>query len=156
MQQWDKRWGYEKYSGNYFAASGCGPTALSMVVLYLTHDAQASPLAVAEYAKEAGYSVDGSGSAWDLISKGCRHYGVNAKTIKEDEDTFKERLDEGNLIVVNVGPGDFTEKGHFMVITGYDDEGFTINDPNSIIKSNTHWQFERLSSQIRAAWRMFV
>ena len=38
LQQWDKRWGYEKYSGNYFAASGCGPTALSMVVLYLTHD----------------------------------------------------------------------------------------------------------------------
>ena len=95
MQQWDKRWGYEKYSGNYFAASGCGPTALSMVVLYLTHDAQASPLAVAEYAKEAGYSVDGSGSAWDLMSRGCRHYGVNAKTIKVDEDTFKERLDEG-------------------------------------------------------------
>ncbi len=44
LQQWDKRWGYEKYSGNYFAASGCGPTALSMVVLYLTHDAQASLL----------------------------------------------------------------------------------------------------------------
>lgn len=156
LQQWDERWGYEKYSGNYFAASGCGPTALSMVVLYLTHDAQASPLAVAEYAKEAGYSVDGSGSAWDLIGKGCRHYGVNAKTIKVDEDTFKERLDDGNLIVVNVGPGDFTDNGHFMVITGYDDEGFTINDPNSIIKSNTHWQFERLHSQIRAAWRMFV
>ena len=38
LQQWDKRWGYEKYSGNYFAASGCGPTALSMVVLYLTHE----------------------------------------------------------------------------------------------------------------------
>ena len=156
LQQWDERWGYEKYSGNYFAASGCGPTSLSMVVLYLKHDAQASPLAVAEYAKEAGYSVDGSGSAWDLIGKGCRHYGVNAKTIKVDEDTFKEKLDEGNLIVVNVGPGDFTDNGHFMVITGYDDEGFTINDPNSIIKSNTHWQFERLHSQIRAAWRMFV
>ncbi len=76
--------------------------------------------------------------------QGLRHYGVNAKTIKVDEDTFKERLDEGNLIVVNVGPGDFTDNGHFMVITGYDDEGFTINDPNSIIKSNTHWQFERL------------
>ncbi len=25
------------------------------------------------------------------MSKGCRHYGVNAKTIKEDEDTFKVR-----------------------------------------------------------------
>lgn len=58
--QWDKRWGYEKYSGNFFAASGCGPTTLSMVVVYLTHNREASPLAVAKYSKEAGYSVDGS------------------------------------------------------------------------------------------------
>ena len=35
-------------------------------------------------------------------------------------------------IVVNVGPGDFTDTGHFMVITGYDDEGFSINDAFSI------------------------
>ena len=55
--QWDKRWGYEKYSGNFFAASGCGPTTLSMVVVYLTHNRDASPLAVAKYSKEAGYSV---------------------------------------------------------------------------------------------------
>ena len=42
--QWDKRWGYEKYSGNFFAASGCGPTTLSMVVVYLTHNRDASTL----------------------------------------------------------------------------------------------------------------
>ena len=156
LQQWDKRWGYEKYSGNYFAASGCGPTALSMVVLYLTHDAQASPLAVAEYAKEAGYSVDGSGSAWDLMSKGCRHYGVKAKTVALDESRMKAELDEGHPIVVNVGPGDFTDTGHFMVITGYDDEGFSINDPNSIEKSGKRWLFRNISSQIRAVWSMYV
>lgn len=68
--QWDKRWGYEKYSGNFFAASGCGPTTLSMVVVYLTHNMDASPIAVAKYSKEAGYSVDGSGSSWTLISEG--------------------------------------------------------------------------------------
>lgn len=65
--QWDKRWGYEKYSGNFFAASGCGPTTLSMVVVYLTHNRDASPIAVAKYSKEAGYSVDGSGSSWTII-----------------------------------------------------------------------------------------
>ena len=79
--QWDKRWGYEKYSGNFFAASGCGPTTLSMVVVYLTHNRDASPIAVAKYSKEAGYSVDGSGSSWTIISEGCRHYGVKAKAV---------------------------------------------------------------------------
>lgn len=154
--QWDKRWGYEKYSGNFFAASGCGPTTLSMVVVYLTHNRDASPLAVAKYSKEAGYSVDGSGSSWTLISEGCRHYGVKAKAVALDESRMKAELDAGHLIVVNVGPGDFTDTGHFMVITGYDDEGFSINDPNSIEKSGKRWLFKNISSQIRAVWSMYV
>lgn len=154
--QWDKRWGYEKYSGNFFAASGCGPTTLSMVVVYLTHNRDASPLAVAKYSKEAGYSVDGSGSSWTLISEGCRHYGVKAKTVALDESRMKAELDVGHPIVVNVGPGDFTDTGHFMVITGYDDEGFSINDPNSIEKSGKRWLFKNISSQIRAVWSMYV
>lgn len=154
--QWDKRWGYEKYSGNFFAASGCGPTTLSMVVVYLTHNREASPLAVAKYSKEAGYSVDGSGSSWTLISEGCRHYGVKAKTVALDESRMKAELDAGHPIVINVGPGDFTDTGHFMVITGYDDEGFSINDPNSIEKSGKRWLFKNISSQIRAVWSMYV
>lgn len=154
--QWDKRWSYEKYSGNFFAASGCGPTTLSMVVVYLTHNREASPIAVAKYSKEAGYSVDGSGSSWTLISEGCRHYGVKAKTVALDESRMKAELDEGHPIVVNVGPGDFTDTGHFMVITGYDDEGFSINDPNSIEKSGKRWLFKNISSQIRDVWSMYV
>ena len=154
--QWDKRWGYKKYSGNFFAASGCGPTTLSMVVVYLTHNREASPIAVAKYSKEAGYSVDGSGSSWTLISEGCRHYGVKAKTVALDESRMKAELDAGHPIVINVGPGDFTDTGHFMVITGYDDEGFSINDPNSIEKSGKRWLFKNISSQIRAVWSMYV
>ena len=156
LVQWDKRWGYEKYSGNFFAASGCGPTTLSMVVVYLTHNRDASPLAVAKYSKEAGYSVDGSGSSWTLISEGCRHYGIKAKTVALDESRMKAELDAGHPIVINVGPGDFTDTGHFMVITGYDDEGFSINDPNSIEKSGKRWLFKNISSQIRAVWSMYV
>ena len=154
--QWDKRWGYEKYSGNFFAASGCGPTTLSMVVVYLTHNREASPIAVAKYSKEAGYSVDGSGSSWTLISEGCMHYGVKAKAVALDESRMKAELDAGHPIVINVGPGDFTDTGHFMVITGYDDEGFSINDPNSIEKSGKRWLLKNISSQIRAVWSMYV
>ena len=113
-------------------------------------------LAVAKYSKEAGYSVDGSGSSWTLISEGCRHYGVKAKTVSLDESRMKAELDAGHPIVINVGPGDFTDTGHFMVITGYDDEGFSINDPNSIEKSGKRWLFKNISSQIRAVWSMYV
>ena len=155
--QWDKRWGCLAYGDDSnVAISGCGPTTLSMVVVYLTHNRDASPIAVAKYSKEAGYSVDGSGSSWTLISEGCMHYGVKAKAVALDESRMKAELDEGHPIVVNVGPGDFTDTGHFMVITGYDDEGFSINDPNSIEKSGKRWLFKNISSQIRAVWSMYV
>ena len=29
--QWDERWGYRSYGGDFLAVTGCGPTALSMV-----------------------------------------------------------------------------------------------------------------------------
>lgn len=36
LMQWDERWGYEQYSGGLLGYTGCGPTNLAMVVLYLT------------------------------------------------------------------------------------------------------------------------
>ena len=117
--QWDKRWGYEKYSGNFFAASGCGPTTLSMVVVYLTHNRDASPIAVAKYSKEAGYSVDGSGSSWTIISEGCRHYGVKAKTVALDESRMKALfLDPGLLLAVLKLDGYLSQQMIELIMTG--------------------------------------
>ena len=69
---------------------------------------------------------------------------------------LKAELCKGHPVICSVGPGDFTDTGHFMVITGYDDEGFSINDPNSIEKSGKRWLFKNISSQIRAVWSMYV
>lgn len=154
LMQWDERWGYGHYSGGFFGYTGCGPTTLSMVILYLTDDAAATPAAVGEYAESAGYSVPGSGSSWTLISEGCEHYGLQAEEVAMMEDRIKAKLDEGCPIIVNVGPGDFTDSGHYMVITGYDSEGFIINDPNSRAISAKRWTFDQLNGQVRNLWAM--
>lgn len=156
LMQWDERWGYEQYSGGFLGYTGCGPTNLAMVVLYLTGDKTVTPATVAEYAESAGYSVPGSGSSWTLISEGCEHYGVHATEVPMAEDRIRARLDEGCPIIVNVGPGDFTDSGHFMTITGYDSEGFTINDPNSRANSEKHWTYAQLNGQIRNLWAMYI
>ncbi len=156
LLQWDERWGYTQYSGDFLGYTGCGPTTLSMIVLYLTGDAQADPAAVAAYAEAAGYSVTGSGSSWTLISEGCEHYGVHASEVPLLEDKMQEKLDEGCPLVINVGPGDFTDSGHFLIITGYDWAGFTVNDPNSRANSELHWTFQRLQGQIRNIWAMYT
>ena len=133
---------------------GCGPTTLSMVVLYLTRDASATPAAVAAYAESAGYCVPGSGSTWSLIKEGCEHYGLHVSEVAMVENRIRDKLDEGCPVVVNVGPGDFTDSGHYMVIVGYDDQGFIINDPNSRTNSEKRWTFDQLNGQVRNLWAM--
>ena len=152
--QWDERWGYITYNGGMMGYGGCGPTTLSMVVLYLTRDASATPAAVAAYAESAGYCVPGSGSTWSLIKEGCEHYGLHASEVAMVENRIRDKLDEGCPVVVNVGPGDFTDSGHYMVIVGYDDQGFIINDPNSRTNSEKRWTFEQLNGQVRNLWAM--
>lgn len=154
LMQWDERWGYITYNGGMMGYGGCGPTTLSMVVLYLTRDASATPAAVAAYAESAGYCVPGSGSTWSLIKEGCEHYGLHASEVAMVENRIRDKLDEGCPVVVNVGPGDFTDSGHYMVIVGYDDQGFIINDPNSRTNSAKRWTFDQLNGQVRNLWAM--
>lgn len=51
--------------------SGCGPTCLSMVLLALTEDEEATPYEVARFSEENGYYVEGSGTAWSLMTEGA-------------------------------------------------------------------------------------
>lgn len=155
LLQWDKRWGYAEYGGNMIAISGCGPTCLSMVVLGLTHK-PVTPYQVAKFAEKKGYYVEGSGTSWLLMTDGADSFGVHGSELALDESRMKAVLDSGGMLILAMRPGDFTTEGHFIVIYGYDDEGFRVNDPNSVIRSRKHWTFDRLSHQTRNLWSFFA
>ncbi|MCD7838521.1 MAG: C39 family peptidase [Clostridiales bacterium] len=152
LLQWDERWGYEEYGDGLLCYTGCGPTCLSMVALYLTGDADITPLAVANYADKAGYYTDGAGSTWTLMSEGCAHFGLTGTEMYVSESGMVEKLEEGCPMICAVGAGDFTASGHFIVIYGYSDGAFLVNDPNSLVRSEQTWSYETLSSQIKNIW----
>lgn len=152
LLQWDQRWGYEEYGDGLLGYTGCGPTCLAMVALYLTGDADITPLAVANYADEAGYYTDGVGSAWSLMSEGCEHFGLTGTEMYVSESDMVEMLEAGHPLICAVGAGDFTASGHFIVLYGYSDGAFLVNDPNSLIRSEQTWSYETLSSQIKNIW----
>ncbi len=152
LLQWDERWGYEAYGDGLLGYTGCGPTCLSMVALYLTGDADITPLAVANYADEAGYYTDGVGSAWSLMSEGCKQFGLIGTEMYVSESDMVEMLEAGHPLICAVGAGDFTASGHFIVIYGYSDGVFLVNDPNSPVRSGQTWSYETLSSQIKNIW----
>lgn len=150
--QWDSRWGYLPYGSSNIGISGCGPTCLSMVVYSLTREESATPAQIAAYAESAGYYIEGTGTAWALMTEGASHFGITGTEMSLDEDLMKSRLDQGHPIICAMRPGDFTVAGHFIMIYGYEKDGFLINDPNCISRSRQVWDYNTLSSQIKDLW----
>lgn len=150
--QWDARWGYESYGDFNIAMSGCGPTTLAMAAVAVTGDRTITPDKVAEYSMENGFYVEGTGTAWSLMTDGAKDFSLKAREISLDEAVMKQALDDGKVIICSMRPGDFTSVGHFVMIYDYDENGFKLNDPNCIYRSSRYWTYRELSSQIRILW----
>lgn len=150
--QWDRRWGYSRYGREVMGISGCGPTCLSMVCVYVLNDTSLDPRYIAEFAEKNRYYVPGSGSSWTLISEGGKKLGLDVAELPLDKNTVIRNLKAGDPIICVMGPGDFTTSGHYIVMTGYEDGKIKINDPNSVLRSEKLWEFDDISSQIRNLW----
>ncbi len=147
LMQWDKRWGYD--------ASGCGPVCLTMAYLHFTGDAAMTPREMAAFAYDNGYYTEDAGTKWSLWTEGVGKLGLVGEELPLDENRMKQALDDGKVIVCSMGPGDFTTEGHFILIRGYDGNGFYVNDPNRRSNSEKQWEFDTLRSQIRNLWSLY-
>lgn len=152
LLQYDERWGYGIYGDDVIAVEGCAPTSLAMVIAYLTNDPTITPYVVANYAKENGYYVSGIGSNWSLMSEGSKHFGVIGKEVPLVKNTIMNYLESGKPMIASMGPGDFTRSGHFIVLTGTENGKIKVNDPNSTIRSNQLWDYDKIKSQIKNIW----
>lgn len=151
--QWDPRWGYVEYGDDSnVGLAGCGPTCLSMVLYYLLGNEGLTPDKIAEYSMENGYYMAGTGTAWALLEDVATQYGIHVTQPKASEAEMKQALDAGDYIICSMGPGDFTAGGHFIVVYGYDSEGFYVNDSNCVARSREKWEFARLKKQIKNMW----
>ena len=151
LLQWDKRWGYVPYGDNVIGLSGCAPTCLSMVIVGLTGNSDATPDAIAQYATENGYYVDGVGTAWSLMTD-VGEYGVIGQETTLSEDNIYNELENRHPIICSMQPGDFTSVGHFIVLTGIEDGKIRVNDPNSLTRSRKLWDYDTLAWQVSNLW----
>ena len=150
--QWDKRWGYEKYGYGIIGFTGCGPTSCAMAMSYLKNDHSITPAKIAEESERNGFSSS-EGTSWGFYPYIARKYGLKAVQMDENYNVIKENVKKGNPILISVRPGDFTQTGHVMVISGMDSNGnIILNDPNSFINSQKTWKYDRLRPQIKAMW----
>ncbi len=154
--QWDERWGYLEYGDNMIAINGCGPTCLSMVVMGLTGNKEQTPKAIADFSNENGYYFE-SGTGWELMKEGAKDLGLQTEEVGGDANSILAQLEMGRVLIVSVGPGDFTSQGHYIVIESSNyDKTVNIHDPNSKIRTEQAWDPAKIASQAKNIWAYWV
>ncbi len=137
--QMDERYANKPYGTDHVGSSGCGPTAMAIVVSSLTDD-MVDPAEMAEWAYKNGYWCKGSGSyhalipgaaaAWNLPVSGCS---------ASEPQRILDALAEGKLVVAIMSKGHFTKSGHFIVLRGVQDGKIMVADPGSHARTGQVW-----------------
>ena len=136
LYQIDPEWADGSYAGSTIAESGCGPTCLSMIYVYLTGRTNTS---------------------WAFMDEGARVLGLRSRELPADYQSVRKALDAGYPVIASVSKGDFTTQGHFIVLAGTDEDGKVIvHDPNSVERSAKVWDLDRILSQTRNLWAFSV
>lgn len=141
FNQADKRWADKPYGiTGTIGASGCGPTALAMVVSSLSGKV-INPAEMSEWAYKNGYRCEDNGSYHSLIPGGARHFGLKVEGCSASEpQRLVEAVTDGKLVIAIMGKGHFTQSGHFIVLRGVTSEGkILVADPISKRRSDREW-----------------
>lgn len=156
LYQKDPQWADTPYADSTMGVAGCGPTCLSMAYIYLTGDTSYDPVAMARFATEMGY-IDSGATLWLFMSEGARQLGLQSEELGADPSQIAQALEAGNPVIAIVGPGDFTNEGHFIVMHGLDAQGdAVVYDPNSPSRSATPWDISTIVGQALCFWELSV
>ena len=79
-------------------------------------------------------------------------FGLYSSNLPMSESNMVSALDNDRVLICSVAPGDFTYRGHYIVIADYNDGYFKVNDPNSYINSEKEWTYQELAGQIDSIW----
>ena len=102
---------------------------------------ETDPALMSEWAAENGYWARGSGSYHSIVIGTAEAYGLKAEAMEDKTpEGIREALLSGNMLVALMGPGHFTNGGHFIVLHGVTPDGeILVADPNSDERSLSPW-----------------
>lgn len=152
FNQHDSRWAQLPYGSenDFIDKYGCGPTTLAMLVESFTEQ-DTNPSAMADWAAANGYWAPQQGSHHALIPEGAAAFGFEVEAFTDyTVDGLLKALEEGHLLVALMGPGHFTENGHFIIITNYwSGTSVSIADPNSLENTETPWEAQLILDELK-------
>ena len=154
-------WNNYRYSSggsNTMGASGCGPSAMAMVMASLGYNVD--PNVAADWSADHGYHTDGTDEGF--FTAYAQELGVQSKVLGQDKNAIASALSNNELVLLHVGHGsygDFTNNGHYIVARAYDSatNKVLIADPNRT-RNNTWHDLDRVMNQLKdtGAWAYAV
>ncbi|MCC6094714.1 MAG: C39 family peptidase [Eubacterium sp.] len=154
--QTDPDWGNYLWGGtDPLSTYGCGPTVIAMIAnAFGETGEQITPVSMAQWAYDHKEFSPGNGSYHSLIYDALTSYGFTVTSMQDNctADAISNVLSSGNLIVVLMGPGTFTDDGHFMILRSINPDG-TVNiaDPNSLDNTMKPFTPDQIISELHSA-----
>lgn len=151
----DERWIYENYA---IKSYGCAAVAVTMANLAVNHNSEVDPVKVINYADEMGWYNLG-GISQEAVKDILNYFGLSAEEHffdknngeKVTEAELKAAVDTDGTAVIAAVRGDTFGK-HALIIRGYDENGFYINDPASSEKTAKAWDFSVFENELVYYW----
>lgn len=163
--QTDPRWGSLDYSAlgekTTIAASGCGPTAMAMV-LATWADPSVTPKTECAWALAHGYKAPRQGTYYGYFEPAGARYGLRVTRLNYASlygnatsayhAQVKDALDRGELVIACMGPGNWTRSGHYVLVWGIQGDTIYINDPASTKAARTKGSWALFRQQVKYYW----
>lgn len=150
--QWDRQWGYLQYGGDFAGVTADGPMCIAMTGYHLTENEKFSPDKIIAFANEKGYYKKGQGTLPTLMTEGAAELGLSTEEITPSSENIVANLQNGCPLICYMTQSKFSVSSRYVVIHGYEEGYFLINDPTSIDFSEKKWAFTDLAPYIKAMW----
>lgn len=163
--QTDARWGWNDYSApgekTTIRASGCGPTAMAMV-LATWADKLVTPATECAWALRHGYKAPHSGTYYGYFVPAGKRYGLRVRQINAvniygnsksaHHETARRAIEAGHLVIACMGKGNWTSSGHYVLVWEIDGNTIYINDPASTLARRTRGSYALFKQQVKYYW----
>lgn len=152
--QTSERWANELYGSDSIGGYGCGPTVMAMAVSTMTGEI-VDPAQMAQHCVDHGYWAKKQGSYRTIVSGAAQDFGLACTSLPPEEvnyESLTRHLASGGLVVALMGPGHFTNGGHFIILRGVTLDGSVlVADPASQERSLTTWDLDLILSELSAS-----
>lgn len=147
FNQADEAW---NHSGLSIHSAGCGPSAIAVCITNLTSK-WVTPVDVASWGSQNGY-YSSAGSVHEGIPAMVEHFGLQCEGAGTDYEKIKAALKNGNFVIGLMGPGYFTNGGHFIALVEIDqDDQITVADVGSRRRSQFKYALKDVIGESKAA-----